>query len=193
MEGVRRKMIIGMVKAYESQKMIAGCLDSLQGQQIDRIIVADGYFPLPANYSYKYPIGNGSTDNTWNIVRQYRNVDWMPAPEQPYGSEPEKMNAMLDKVPSTEPLWLFWLDPDERLVGRIGDIVSGLGHEAEMLPVKVVEPNSQVYYIRVYRYRKGMKYDLFHTVKYPAGASVNLYCGPFPDKIWIKHCRDGPW
>lgn len=175
-------MILALVKAYNSAKNIMGCLESLQGK-VDRIIVADGYYP-DAN-EIKHKPGNASTDDTEAVVKAYR-AEWIPAPSQRYPSEATKMNRMLQEAQDGD--WVFWFDTDERLVGDVHDAVNDLGHSSDILPVLIKHSiMGELIYARLFHYKKGMLMVNHWTVKHENAPSVSLYLGPLAKRFWINH------
>ena len=175
-------MILALVKAYNSGKDIEGCLATLRGK-VDRIIVADGYYP-DAN-QVKYKPGNGSTDNTEALVKA-ASAEWIPAPTERYSSEAAKMNRMLQEAQDDD--WVFWFDTDERLVGDVHDAVRDLGHSSDILPVLINHPAmGELIYARLFHYKKGMRMVNHWTVRHNDAPSVSLYLGPLAKRFWINH------
>jgi glycosyltransferase involved in cell wall biosynthesis len=175
-------LILALVKAYNSGKIITECLTSLRNN-VDRIVVADGYYP-DANQVKNTP-GNGSTDDTEQIVKAH-GAEWIPAPAEQYSSEAAKMNRMLQEVQEGD--WVFWFDTDERLVGDVHDAVRDLGHSSEILPVLIKHPvMGELIYARLFHYKKGMRMVNHWTVKHGEAPSVSLYLGPLAKRFWINH------
>src|SRR5438445_1592214 len=107
--------LYGFVKCYMSERFgLDKSLASLQ-DKCDRILVGDGWFPPEAwggNLDYwrkRYPPGNASSDGTYACAKRFRNMEWVPAPREPYKDETEKMNVMLKHVP--DGIWVLMQDP----------------------------------------------------------------------------------
>ncbi len=173
--------IVALVKAYNSEKIIAECLGSLQGK-VDRIVVADGWYP-DAN-PVKYKPGNGSTDQTEAIAKM-AGAQWIPAPPQPYSDEATKMNRMLQELQDGD--WVFWIDTDERLHGDVHDAVNDSGSSSDAVPVKITTPDSYIVYARLFRYRKGIRMVRHWTISRDGGPELNLYMGPLEKRFWLEH------
>jgi hypothetical protein len=96
--------------------MLPGCLKSLEGQSIDRIIVIDGaYKDFPHTYPY-------SDDQTCQIAGAF-GCEWIPAPAgRPWKDEVEKRNTYLV---GEEGDWYFHIDADERLMGVLPEPKDG--------------------------------------------------------------------
>jgi hypothetical protein len=177
-------LIVALVKAYNSEKTIDVCLMSLHGS-VDKIIVADGYYP-DANAT-KYPPGRSkkSTDRTSEIAARF-NTLWIPAPAEGYSSEAAKMNRMLDELQDGD--WAFWVDTDEVLHGDAHDAVRDLGHSSEILPVKILHPQQgELIYARLFKYHKGMRMVKHWTIQQDNGPIMSLYLGPLAQRFWIQH------
>jgi glycosyltransferase involved in cell wall biosynthesis len=175
-------LILALVKAYNSGKIITECLTSLRNN-VDRIIVADGYYP-DANEA-KYKPGNASIDETEQIAKT-NGAEWIPAPAERYSSEAAKMNRMLQEAQDGD--WVFWFDTDERLVGDVHDAVRDLGHSSEILPVLIKHPvMGDLIYARLFHYKKGMRMVNHWTVQHENAPSVSLYLGPLAKRFWINH------
>ena len=107
-------MIIACVIAFDEEQMLAGCLESIQGQ-VDRIVVVDGAYKL---FPHEVP---WSTDATREIAWCY-GAEVIPCPQDANGqsraweTQVEKRTAYLV---GEEGDWYFHIDADERLVGEL--------------------------------------------------------------------------
>jgi len=185
---------VANVKCYNSERMgLKKCLDSLNG--VDTILVGDGRYPDsawgtsdPKQLEYfrnRYPPGNASTDHSREIVKSYSNAHWLDAPEQPYESETEKMNKMLEYVPDNS--WVLLVDPDERLVGNIRACFPP--YPCDVIAMRVTDPKGQsLYYNRLFRKKPGVSFESHHSLRLDK-AVVELYLGNAPASTFLLHER----
>lgn len=108
-------MIIAVIIAFNEERMLPGCLESLEGQ-VDRVVVVDGAY---ARFPHQVP---WSTDATREIVWCY-GAEWVPCPR---GDDDGQPRAWVDQVEKRTAYlvgqqgdWYFHIDADERLVGRL--------------------------------------------------------------------------
>jgi len=109
-------MIIACVSVFNEQRMLAGCLQSIQ-DQLDRTVVVDGAY---ADFPHVLPY---STDGTKAIAWCYE-AEWIGCRTvngvaRPWRDEIEKRNAYLC---GQEGDWYFVIDADERLLGQLRDL-----------------------------------------------------------------------
>jgi hypothetical protein len=196
MEDGRREMTLcAFVKVYCSERFgLDKCLASVQ-DQVERIYVGDGWFPPEAwggNLDYwrkRYPPGNASSDGTYACTKRFRNVEWIPAPKEPYRDETEKMNAMLKHVP--DGWWVLEIDPDERMVGDARTLMmNGIPGPADVVPVLVKDKiGGALFYHRLFRKKLGVTFSTHHSLQYPSGAVIEQYMGSLSDKHYLLHDR----
>ena len=106
-EGMPLPRTLGVVIAFNEGDMLAGCLESIEGQ-VDRIVVVDGAY---AHFPHESP---ESTDDTRAIAEAY-GAEWIPCPDgQAWPTQVDKRTAYLV---GEEGDWYLHIDADERLQG----------------------------------------------------------------------------
>jgi len=104
-------MIIACVIAYNEERMLPGCLESVR-DQVDRMVVVDGAYAR-----FPHPVGHPeSTDRTREIAWCF-GVEIIPLPAgRAWEDQVEKRNAYLVGEAGD---WYLMVDADERLVGTL--------------------------------------------------------------------------
>lgn len=108
-------MIISCVIAYNEERLLPGCLESLVGQ-VDEVVVVDGAFE-----HYPHEVAR-STDATRAIAEAY-GCRWVATPGgKPWVNQVAKRNAYLV---GKEGDWYFVIDADERVQGKLPLLQTG--------------------------------------------------------------------
>ena len=136
-------MIWGVVSAYNEERMLPGCLESMR-EQVDRLVVVDGayeHFPHQVWWS---------TDRTHAIALAF-GARWIGALARPWADEIEKRNRYLI---GNEGDWYVMLDADERLRGTLPELESGLYYALQIVnygghtvwPLRIFQQRGQTFY-----------------------------------------------
>lgn len=112
-------MIIAGVIVYNEERMLPGCLASVE-DQVDRMIVVDGAYAR-----FPHPEGHPeSTDRTRAIAVAF-GAEWVPCPSTRSGCTTDGWATQMEKrtayLIGEEGDWYLLIDADERLVGRLPD------------------------------------------------------------------------
>lgn len=164
--------VIGVVIAFNEEQMLPGCLDSLQGQ-VDQVVVVDGAY---ARFPHEVP---WSTDATREIAWCY-GAEWIPCPDgQPWPTQVEKRTAYLV---GQEGDWYLYLDADERLQGVLPWPEDGQ-HYAFRINNRT---GSEVWSPRLFQHRGHMRYHGSHNALWSDDRLINL---PGAVQVPAEQCR----
>lgn len=157
--------VIACVIAFNEERMLPGCLESLQGQ-VDRIVVVDGAF---AHFPYEEPT---SVDATREIAQAY-GAEWIDCPDDEDGyprawqTQVEKRSAYLI---GEEGDWYLHVDADERLIGMLPVPEDG-EHYAFLINTR---DGRASWVIRLFQHRGRMRYEGSHNAVWSDERLVHL-------------------
>lgn len=146
--------IIAGIIVFNEERMLAGCLESLQGK-VDRCVVVDGAY---LRYPHEVP---WSTDRTREIVDCY-GADWVGCrlnedeERRAWWDQIEKRNAYLV---GEEGDWYLYIDADERLIGELPELVDG-----QVYDIRVWSRGHRLAWAnsRLFQHRGRMRYEGAH-------------------------------
>lgn len=121
-------MIIACVIAYQEERMLPGCLDSLEGQ-VARVIVVDGRYAQFPDLSHEDPADGRSTDATAAIAEAFGAEVILP-PGRPWATQMEKRSAYLVGEEGDRYLRI---DADERLHGSLAGLAPGTDYALRII------------------------------------------------------------
>jgi hypothetical protein len=170
-------VIIACIIAFNEERMLPGCLESIQGQ-VDRIVVVDGayaHFPHDAPYS---------TDVTREIAWCY-GAEWIPCPTgddgQPVAWEDQIVKRSAYLV-GEDGDWYFHIDADERLVGTLPEPEDGQ-HYAFRIHTRDLR---WTWVPRLWQHRGRMRYEGSHNALWSDDRLINL---PGAVRVPPDRCR----
>lgn len=158
-------MIIACIIAFNEERMLPGCLESIQGQ-VDRIVVVDGAY---SRFPHEVPY---STDATREIAWCYgaefiecpKDADGVP---QPWEDQIVKRSAYLV---GEEGDWYFHIDADERLVGTLPEPENGK-HYAFRIRTRGLH---ETWVPRLWQHRGFMRYEGSHNAVWSDDRLVHM-------------------
>jgi len=153
------------VIAFNEERMLPGCLESLQGQ-VERVVVVDGAYAL---FPHVEPY---STDGTREIARCY-GAEWIGCPVTEEG-ELRAWHTQMEKRSAyfvgEEGDWYFYIDADERLVGRLPEPEDGQ-HYAFRVRTR---DGRLTWTPRLYQHVGWMRYEGAHNAMWSDERLVNI-------------------
>ena len=173
-------MIIACISAFNEERMLPGCLESIQGQ-VDRVVVVDGAYAL---FPHEEPV---STDATREIALAY-GAEWIDPPEDEEGypcawaTQVEKRSAYFVGV---EGDWYFHIDADERLIGSLP-----VPEDGQHYAFRVHTRDGRLTWtMRLFQHRGWMRYEGAHNAVWSDDRLINM---PGATKVnaavcWLRH------
>lgn len=169
-------MVIACIIAFNEERMLPGCLESIEGA-VDRVVVVDGVYRL---FPHEVP---WSTDATREIARAY-GVEWVPCPVGEDGelraweTQVEKRTAYLV---GEEGDWYFHIDADERLVGELPEMEDG-----QHYAFKVHTRDGRLTWVpRLWQHRGYMRYEGAHNALWSDDRLINM---PGAVRVGVEQC-----
>jgi len=152
--GVELPEVIAVIAAFQEEAMLAGCLESLQGQ-VSRIVVVDGAY---AHFPCEVPV---STDATREIALAY-GAEWILPPEDAQGEPVAWADQMAKRsayLIGDEGDWYFHIDADERLVGCLPVPEDGQHYALQIFTREL----HNTWVPRLWQHRGWMRYEGSHN------------------------------
>lgn len=147
-----------VVNAYQEERMLPGCLESVAGQ-VDEIVVVDGAY---AQFPHEVP---WSTDRTRQIAEAY-GARWIGC-EEAWADQVVKRTAYLV---GQEGDWYLHIDADERLMGVLPVLENGRHYALRVASRMGYESWSP----RIWQHRGVMWYEGSHNALWSDGELVHL-------------------
>lgn len=170
-------MIIACIIAFNEERMLPGCLESIQGQ-VDRVVVVDGAYAL---FPHVEPC---STDATREIAWCY-GAEWIDCPDDDEGY-PRAWHTQMEKRSAyfvgQEGDWYFYIDADERLVGTLPEPKDGQ-HYAFRVHTR---DGRLTWTPRMYQHCGWMRYEGAHNAMWSGDRLINM---PGVTKVDPDECR----
>jgi hypothetical protein len=173
--------LIAAVIAYNEERMLPGCLQSVR-DVVDRIVVVDGayeHFPHPDGIF-------ASTDSTHAIADCY-GAEWIPCPEDGWPTQVEKRSAYLV---GEEGDWYLHIDADERFKGElppIGELEDGRSYR---MSVVWAEGSFTPWAVRLFQHQDQMEYRGAHCALFSDDHLINRRQDAEPiTSAWFLHLK----
>jgi len=146
--------VIACVNAFNEEQMLAGCLESVQGQ-VSRVVVVDGAY---AQFPHSEPC---STDATRAIALAY-GAQWVDCPEDEDGYPMAWADQVVKRstyLVGSEGDWYLWIDADERLIG-----VLPVPEDGQHYALQINSRDGRVGWgPRLFQHRGQMRYEGSHN------------------------------
>ena len=163
--GVELPTVIGCVVAFQEEAMLAGCLESLQGQ-VSEIVVVDGAY---AHFPYEEPV---STDATREIAEAY-GATWILPPEDAEGYPMAWADQMAKRSAyfvGDEGDWYFHIDADERVMGCLPVPEDGQHYAFQIFTRDL----RNTWVPRLWQHRGRMRYEGSHNAVWSDDRLIHL-------------------
>lgn len=173
--------LIAAVIAYNEERMLPGCLQSVR-DVVDRIVVVDGayeHFPHPDGIF-------GSTDATHAIADCY-GAEWLPCPVDGWPTQMEKRTAYLL---GAEGDWYLHIDADERLMGELPAVEALEDGCSYRMTIVWADGSFHPWCVRVFQHRGQMEYRGAHCALFSDDRLITQRRGAKTiESAWFLHLK----